>query len=1193
MEDRELFDQDFCPVCESHTLKPDGLMMKCQSCGYSEKAGSGDGGGWMQELRKNSKYWKCKYFEDFPAPISHEYRRLYLMVRQGQVFPLVYQLRDVMELLLKFPILCAAAYENDGEVSAILVRKRLLLGDWKKTADMLCEKRKGVYVYNIPEELREVIIDICDCYSECNVVEERNQFIGHGALGFEEDEEYRRFCEKLLETAAGHLERNSRRYAAISICAGDEVLRGWRKVCADAPDEGFLIRVNGDTRKLPPYMACRGYGVFTFDCYDSQKSKGFWINYVRGGRQEYFPEYDYFATVFSRKLLLDADSSRDMGDSISTAALDEQLRMLNRAAGYSRPEGTIKWLEQYVMDDTEGAVLHLIMERGMGKTALSYGLESGTVKLRGTKVCVFYCNSTQLRGAGSFTAGVQEALMGDLREKVSGSVPQLYDRALATGEQKAKRMAEALDFFRKAHGRYSGTRKLLLVIDGLDEVPYECREAFDYLPDPKDIPDYCYILLTSRNPETESLSAYTKDRLEGIKAVDRHIVSPWDSENMDTMKRYITKRCRTRDGSGAVRALIEDEEGNLVQLSGGRFLNLAVYAKLLDSGIEVSDLPKLENEELFGYYISDIRKAYGEKLFAEALPLLLIIATAYEPLTLGELAYLFGQEGVTLKMLAFLKDFGAMVVAERNSVRGTCIRIASEAYRDYLEKKYPDNLKEMTKTLYELLVHEDVGSYVDVDEKEHIPDGVLYLASVVCDYIETYGGCEIPAVLGKIYGIGTKVEGVEIYRLERAVKCFHGILKNTDRKMEEEEIPIVYLYRAVKLHSLTRYEEALEDHNRAVKMVDRLLESGRLPDENDAARAHINRAVTLESLKRYEEALEDHNRAVEVLDRLLGSGRLPDEKDVAIAHMNRAVTLESLKRYKEALEDHNRAVEILDRLLESGGLSDEPDTARAHMNRANTLNSLKRYEEALEDHNRTVEIVDQLLESGRLPDETDAVRAHMNRAITLEALPRYEEALEDHNRAVEIVDQLLESGRLPDENDAVRAHRNRAYILESLKQYKKALGDRTRTVEILERLLESGRLPDETDAAIAHMKRAITLDSLKQYEEALEDDNRAVEILDRLLESGRLPDETDAATAHMNRALTLESLKRYEEALEDHNRAVEILDRLLESGLLPDESNAARAHNNRALTLIMLERYDEAREDYNQATTIVERLPNS
>jgi tetratricopeptide (TPR) repeat protein len=85
---------------------------------------------------------------------------------------------------------------------------------------------------------------------------------------------------------------------------------------------------------------------------------------------------------------------------------------------------------------------------------------------------------------------------------------------------------------------------------------------------------------------------------------------------------------------------------------------------------------------------------------------------------------------------------------------------------------------------------------------------------------------------------------------------------------------------------MERYEEALQDFNRAVELDPKL----------DWATA--SRGETYRLMERYEEALQDFNRAIE----------LNPKYDWAIA--SRGLTYLFMKRYEEALQDFNRAIEL-------------------------------------------------------------------------------------------------------------------------------------------------------------------------------------------------------------------------------------------------------------------------------------------
>ena len=104
-----------CPACRKGKLvKFEDTRYCSENCGFVEDIHPLESRKWLLKIAENDKnYWRREYFDQLPTFIAHEYFRLWLMTCCPNVFCMVYQLKDVCEVLMKFPVLCAAAYLNN------------------------------------------------------------------------------------------------------------------------------------------------------------------------------------------------------------------------------------------------------------------------------------------------------------------------------------------------------------------------------------------------------------------------------------------------------------------------------------------------------------------------------------------------------------------------------------------------------------------------------------------------------------------------------------------------------------------------------------------------------------------------------------------------------------------------------------------------------------------------------------------------------------------------------------------------------------------------------------------------------------------------------------------------------------------------------------------------------------------------
>ena len=628
---------------------------------------------WLLEISQNEYYWQERYFDELPTFIAHEYYRLWQMTCDRNVFCMVYQIKDVGEVLLKLPILCAAAYlkevENDDSIAVKMIEKKLSISDWTTICSHLISKYNRQYRYAIPGCLRNILERVNCLCNNSKLVEGRNDYLGHGAMGFDDNAEYRSFSLSLMEGVSKYLDEVFSDYSQIVIKIGDHALKG--RFFPDLSDVEVppVLLLEGKEIPLSPFIVnSSAYGGLFFDYFRTGNTdlSAMGLNYIKGGGRKPFVA-PYYRELYQREYRNILNSKSEManenvdGDTIGIE-LEKLLDSMNTTDNFIRPDYIIKWINDIHIDE-HGSVCLLTMDRGMGKTSLSYALADKKIsEMNDTFVAAYYCGSSQIQR--DYILAINHALATGISERKTDSFVLLKRDAL----DRRQNMLESLEYFRKQHKLWDHKTKLMLIIDGLDELPQENQGLFDYIPAPENMPDNVYILLTSRNPVKEPLPEHVtkglteiRKKISNIMTVGADESSPNSYNNHTLLKEFVQKKVCLPSGKKPT----EDEAESLIGLSGGIFLNLKLYAKLVESGMELHNLPALDSKELFSMYLGEIRKYYGDKLFDEAMTTLYAIITAQEPLTAHEIAWLSGEEHVTLKQIAFIRDFGALLKTVR------------------------------------------------------------------------------------------------------------------------------------------------------------------------------------------------------------------------------------------------------------------------------------------------------------------------------------------------------------------------------------------------------------------------------------------------------------------------------------------------------------------------------------------------
>ena len=369
-------------------------------------------------------------------------------------------------------------------------------------------------------------------------------------MGFEDNQEYRDFGENLINAISSYLAKVLPDYAKLKVTVDSTEFTGWRVPKDFSKEAEPVLHIEGKDIPLYPYMAnSEKHGILFFDYYkatqNNQLANG--LNYVRGGGRKPFVA-PYYCEVYGRQFgnaIQEGANSMDVSteSSVSTPEIEKVLSELNEADNFVRPEYLINWLGAKLKDD-QGSVQLLMMERGMGKTAFSYAVASGTVKYDNVFACAYYCGQSGMRS--DFISGINNALATDLVQVQQG--PDKFVLLEKSAEDKPASMLASLTYFRDKHAEKHTKPNLLLIIDGVDELPQESSGLFEYIPKPDELPDNVYILITSRNPQSEKLSPYITRALETVQASDTLRVSADAKENQAVLKTYATTKVKVLDG---------------------------------------------------------------------------------------------------------------------------------------------------------------------------------------------------------------------------------------------------------------------------------------------------------------------------------------------------------------------------------------------------------------------------------------------------------------------------------------------------------------------------------------------------------------------------------------------------------------------------------------------------------------------
>ena len=126
---------------------------------------------------------------DLPSPIKFEFNRIEVMQSRG--YGMVFAVRDLYETVLKVISLTVCwLIEKDGDDSfsqILFSDKQMSFGDWVN--ELLSVLRKSSYA-TVHPAVKNYLKKLSGFYSSSNIVNWRNNFIGHGLMSNPSDEDF-------------------------------------------------------------------------------------------------------------------------------------------------------------------------------------------------------------------------------------------------------------------------------------------------------------------------------------------------------------------------------------------------------------------------------------------------------------------------------------------------------------------------------------------------------------------------------------------------------------------------------------------------------------------------------------------------------------------------------------------------------------------------------------------------------------------------------------------------------------------------------------------------------------------------------------------------------------------------------------------------------------------------------------------
>ena len=412
-----------------------------------------------------------------PLPIREEWDRLQQL--QNENYGLVFAVRDSYETVLKI-ILLSICYllkeKDDDRFCRTLFEKQMSFGDWVN--ELPSTLKKSDLVMQNPA-LHKYLKKLVAFYNKYGIVKWRNNFIGHGLMSNAEDQSFFDEVRQKLDLLADFLNPDTIP-AEISQLDFDHL-------------EPFMFREGGH-----------------FYLYESVSATGLIFYTDHADRKRIEKESDYFAEKRKKYTAsLNVMCKGKLDKDIHLASEDEAIDGFYLTSFYKKPDYMKNWIDKILSENDRGVFL-MKGGRGTGKSSFvlacdelnQHGDQKIGLKIEGEPVTVraYYCNRIDVSGINDFVSYIQEMLKttveGEQFRSRQGSIP---------GDDAP--LEKILAFYQEQYENTFGREKLLLFIDGVDELTEKGQDILLELPDPGEMPENVYIVLTCRAEKEEVLPA--------------------------------------------------------------------------------------------------------------------------------------------------------------------------------------------------------------------------------------------------------------------------------------------------------------------------------------------------------------------------------------------------------------------------------------------------------------------------------------------------------------------------------------------------------------------------------------------------------------------------------------------------------------------------------------------------------------
>ena len=507
---------------------------------------------------KDKKIWvREEELQNIPAILKKEYQLLQQSVQNDDICGALFRLKDIYEISIKLPsilsiITISARMESDRafvrmsetqlkkeqedfltgretpesdselqekvrDILSCMVKEPLSIGSWRKLASSIVENSS---VFALDENLKEILERTLLLFQvkpkkirEQGRYEDignwRNKTIGHGTL-FINTEAYWEQVYDLVQGLSLYFRGD-----------GNTLLKEfYGRISIEKESDGSsVLKVGEQTYPISEYIYSFEENDYFFDSYYSRQKYAEITNYLDAPRR--LKNNPYYENIYSMLDGRKKSQRRKKERQITKSSDREAYACLNCAPGYEKPEFVLDEIRTF-MEEHDRGVLHIQMERGMGKSTLAHELDGryqrGILQedLKAV-VRVYHIRDMQFREenpARDFFTALSSNLSSFAGEQLEMDNEDYYidgkdirQQMEHGGDDAPAAFCQYLELFRERYEEeltdHEGTEeelKLVYILDGIDELGSNAGSVLDAIPDPvflNALPEENHLLLVT------------------------------------------------------------------------------------------------------------------------------------------------------------------------------------------------------------------------------------------------------------------------------------------------------------------------------------------------------------------------------------------------------------------------------------------------------------------------------------------------------------------------------------------------------------------------------------------------------------------------------------------------------------------------------------------------------------------------